>query len=849
MEDWIHLSKTTGQGNATVDVTLDENTGPERSASLTIKTDGGSQDSVEIRQAACACNHQLLKDVLTYRTNWKEHITSNIKGSVTENGTKLIINALVPSSPIFRSNIENPAPETLCSAFSNWKIKIEGLQALYDSGKIPARTHVTWGGPNHTAYGLVATPISASGNSYIENFPWDLGVNGGALKYPNRGASSYGYTSDGVMNVFNITSFPDRTSFIGGSYNLGLLINGDKSLRKLFDDWVASKGATGINDNCCEVNQRQPEGAKSGVFLYGWSDWGDTESIQVKITGMQEGDVIHKVYRTATSGTLDFKEGEEITEDGIYTITPVANANIKAGLLLTGNTEVTSPVRVVYYGNGYDDDGMLDISDNPVVLTILPTNTSVPLWRQECWEYVDSKGQTYPKAKTVANCLMKYYNGSHYSNPDYNIYGGISLESENLGVLDVIHIDAADISLEGYDTMEDVVAEFPDLSEITDLDNYNMQTLKVRARGTAEGNRWADWLNGRAASYYLAKDISEEGSSPMLLWRILSGWMLSNDDSHQIVLDIDLSQLTDEETHEFLSFDHLMYDYYQILSGSNLDARVNLKLRITGGEGAGTYLISTLKRAFWGFLGKLEIEYPDGNGIRYIAPTTMDATFCWTSLEEVDLSQIDLSHRLSNMDYAFENAFSKRIVSDDTVKITKYNSINQGTGYNAHSWPVGLGQGSGSRPTFIQVFNGCGYLTEIGMVMDVSQVPDPASTSSAFFGCSSLVTMRLKGINNFDWDFTQLTSLSQESIQYIIDNAEDQVGTPYDAQYARADNVPSSTTDGALYDYVHIRSSRSVAGLKILAPEEWRSKLTTDMVQAANSKGWHIYIGDEEITA
>ena len=48
MEDWIHLNKTTGQGNATVDVSLDENTGPERSASLTIKTDGGSQDSVKI---------------------------------------------------------------------------------------------------------------------------------------------------------------------------------------------------------------------------------------------------------------------------------------------------------------------------------------------------------------------------------------------------------------------------------------------------------------------------------------------------------------------------------------------------------------------------------------------------------------------------------------------------------------------------------------------------------------------------------------------------------------------------------------------------------------------------------
>lgn len=845
MEDWIHLNKTTGQGNATVDVSLDENTGPERSASLTIKTDGGSQDSVEIRQAACACNHQLLKDVLTYRTTWKDWtLYSLVDAEISADGLVLKIKRFSPNETFMVSNIENPSNTTLCAAFSNWKVRIEGINRIYEEGIIIPYSHTTWGGPKYIANGISFTPKAYGKAAYLQNYPWDLGVSGGKLKDPNRGANNYGYTNDGVKNVFNIDSFPVRST-MGTEYQMGIIISTQVSgnLRNVFS---SVKESAKINSNYRITVTKRHEGSydpnDNSACCTSASDFAP---LQIRVTGLQEGDILQWVGSDGIT-----YEDRNITEDGVYTFSRVSGGAEWQGLYLQGNPEITSEVKIAVYDDGkLDEDGMVDISDNPVVLTILPTNTSVPLWRQECWEYVDSKGQTYQKAKTVENCLMKYYNGSHYSNPDYNIYGGISLESENLGVLDVIHIDAADISLEGYDTMEDVVAEFPDLSEIIDLGSYNMQTLKVRARGTAEGNRWADWLNGRAASYYLAKDISEEGSSPMLLWRILSGWMLSNDDSHQIVLDIDLSQLTDEETHEFLSFDHLMYDYYQILSGSNLDARVNLKLRITGGEGAGTYLISTLKRAFWGFLGKLEIEYPDGNGIRYIAPTTMDATFCWTSLEEVDLSQIDLSHRLSNMNYAFENAFSKRIVSDDTVKITKYNSINQGTGYNAHSWPVGLGQDSGSRPTFIQVFNGCGHLTEIGMVMDVSQVPDPASASSAFSGCSSLVTMRLKGINNFDWDFTQLTSLSQESIQYIIDNAEDQVGTPYDAQYARADNVPSSTTDGALYDYVHIRSSRSADGLKILAPEEWRSKLTTDMVQAANAKGWHIYIGDDEITA
>ena len=847
MEDWIHLNKTTGQGNATVDVTLDENTGPERSASLTIKTDGGSQDSVEIRQAACACNHQLLKDVLSYRTNWKDWtLYSLVDAEISTDGLMLKIKRFSPNETFMVSNIENPSNTALCEAFSNWKIKIEGINKIYTDGTITPYTHGTWGGPSYIANGISFTPKAYGKAAYLQNYPWDLGVSGGKLKDPNRGASEYGYTNDGVKNVFNINSFPVRST-MGTEYQMGIIISTSVSgnLRNVFSS--VKESAKVISNYHITVTKRHEGSYNPNDNSACCTSASDFAPLQIRVTGLQEGDILQWVGSDGIT-----YEDRNITEDGVYTFSRVSGGAEWQGLYLQGNPETTSEVNIAVYDDGkLDEEGMLDISDNPVVLTILPTNTSVPLWRQECWEYVDSKGQIYSKAKTVENCLMKYYGGSIYSNSKFNVYNGtVDNPDDNLGVLEVINIDTTDMVFNEYDTMEDVVPEFPALSEITDLNNYCPQTLKVRTKGVTAGNQWADWINSleEQVLYYSVKGVSEDHEGYVnYLWRILSGWQLDNDSQHLLVLKIDLDNLGEGT---FISFDNLLYDYHVILSpyGSGKDAALisNAKIQVSGISG--TRRVSTLQRAFASFIGNLEFEYPDGNGLKYISPSMIDATFNWSNIPEIDLSAFNLSNRLRNMNYAFENAnVTTRIISAETIVFRKMYPINTDIEYNINSWPVGLDQSNISSPTFIQVFNGCSKLTEIEPVLDVHLIPDPASALLAFSGCHALVTMKLKGINNFDWDFTQLTSLSQESIQYIIDNAEDQVGIPYDAQYARADNVPSSTTDGALYDYVHIRSSRSVTGLKILAPEEWRTRITSEMIQTANAKGWHIYIGDEEI--
>lgn len=842
------MSQSQGSGNATVDVSLDENTGPERTAVLDISTAGGKQDSVEIRQEACSCNHQLLKDVLTYRTNWKDWKTvlQNVDCEISSDGLVLKIKRFVQNSSLLISNIENPSNTALCAVFSNWKIKIEGISKLYTDGVITPYAHGTYGGPQYTAYGLSFGPKADGYGVYIQNYPWELGIGGGALKDPNRGANTYGYTNDGVKNVFNISSFAVMST-MGTAYQMALMINSAPKALNSIAGWVLYNAGAWENNNQISTTKRYGDAFVTGQNRCFMVTPGSFTAFKVKISGMQEGDVLQWIANGAQVDSRD------IIQDGIYDVTYDTERGGSQGFYLRGNPEVETKVKVTLYDGKLDEDGMIDISDSPVVLTILPTNTSIPLWRQECWEYVDSKEQTYPKAKTVENCLMKYYNGSICYNPNFNVYDGTAADPENnLGLLGAINIDTTDMSFDEYDTMEEVVPEFPDLSEITDLDDYCPQTLKVRTKGVTAGNQWADWINSleNQILYYYVKGVTEDYVGyTNYLWRILSGWEIDNDSQHEVVLKIELDNAP--EGASFISLDNLLYDHHAILSpyGSGKDAALTANVKVQVSSASGARRVSTLQRAFLSYVGNLEFENSDGNGVRYISPQELDATFNWSQIPEVDLSAFNLSSRLRHMNYAFENATeTTKVIGTETVRFDKREGVTQNAEYNENSWPVGLNQNGNDRPQFVQVFNGCVKLAEIGPVLDVHLIPDPASAYLAFNGCHVLATLKLKGINNFNWDLTELKSLSQESIQYLIENAEDQVGIPYDAQYARADNVPASTTDGALYDYVHIRSSRSVDGLKILAPEEWRSKLTPTLIQTANAKGWHVYIGDEEIT-
>lgn len=810
------------------------------------------------------CSHPLLKDILTYRTYWKEWaLTSNVDAKVSQDGLTLRIDKFVPSAILLKSDIESPNNETLCSAFSNWKLKISGIGSLYESGKIPARTHTTWGGGDYTANGLTFTPVSDTGYIYIENFPWDLNVPNGSLKYPNRGYANYGYTSDGVMNVFDITSFPDRSSMIGGGYNLGLLINGHKNLSKFFDDFVTAKGSTKINDNCCEVNQRQPENAVVGTFLYGWSDWGSTKSIQVKITGLQEGDVIHRIYRTATSGNLEFKEGEEITTDGVYTITPVSNAQIKAGLLLTGDTENISPIRVAFYDDGYDSDGYLDISDSPVTLTLLPTNTEYPLWMQECWERT-SGNISRKKAKTVDNCLMKYYGGtirepgSEYT---YDVYA----ENPVWNKISVKVIAAADSdeqaliaeAVGGVDSTETPHVTFPDMSEITDLDDYDNMSLVIRTKDRDTSNYLAGWLSNKLASSDIGIDrrfvrLPDSGWYDYV--NSVGGWILANDADHPLAMNVvALYHDSGHETPNFYAYNNTFSDYYNLIMAKNIaGAVVNYVKFIAGEEVTATSLQNTFASCT---IGSFSVENTDGMPYVFI-PNQMINTFAWSYIDTIPGDFIVWSN-VVNAQYCFDYASVRQVLGSSHEILLDCHTLHLYK--NGNRWPCPVDQ---ERPEIVykdftpvaMQFINTSVMERFEPVINVKYGFKGSKTSGFYrmLFAANLEYVRIKGLNCDDWDFVNdmsLPKLNAECIQYMFDNVEDQITKPFNPDNVVEGNVPNEVTDDTTFDMVNLRSSKSVNGLKIICPETWRDKITPDMIRTANSKGWHVYIGDAEVTA
>ena len=395
MESWIQLSKQSGSNNATIDVTLEENIGPERSSIIEINTDNNKKQ-VTIYQEACPCNHQLLKDILTYRIKWTDFkIYHDTVVDISNDGIVLKILKFKPNFIILLDDINEPVNSTdFCTKWTNWRIKIDGIQQLYSDGIITSWTHNTYGGPQYTAYGLSFVPFGTDDPIY--NYPWDMGVAGGSLKDPNEGYASYGYRNDGVKNVFNISSFSVQST-MGTSFRMGV-----------------------------------------------------------------------KLY----SGRTD----------------------------------------------NLDKDGFLDISDNPITLTILPTNDVLPLWKQECWEYIDSKGQTYPKTKTVENCLKKYYGGTDYTNPGYLINYRDENGTTHLDIaINRIEINPDGLCTElfgGYDRDTEPYYEYPPLEEISDLNNYNTSNLSIKATYQLSADAWADWLNEHIIKWKYVKAV--DGTTEVL---------------------------------------------------------------------------------------------------------------------------------------------------------------------------------------------------------------------------------------------------------------------------------------------------------------------------------------------
>lgn len=733
MESWIQVSKQSGSGDATIDVTLEENIGPERSSVIEINT-ANDKKQVNIYQEACPCNHQLLKDILTYRIKWTDfRIYHDTVVDISNDGTVLKILKFKPNKIILVDDINEPANNVdFCTKWTNWKIKIDGIQQLYSDGVITSWTHGTYGGPPYTAWGLSFIPFGNDDPVY--NYPWDMGVAGGTLKDPNGGSNTYGYRNDGVKNVFNISSFSVQPT-IGTSFRMG-------------------------------------------IRLY--------------------------------SGRTD----------------------------------------------NLDEDGFLDISDNPITLTLLPTNDVLPLWKQECWEYIDSKGQTHPKTKTVENCLKKYYGGTDYTNPDYIINYKDENGIEHINVaINRIEINPDSLCTElfgGYDRDTEPDYEYPPLEEISDLKNYSTFNLSVKATHQPSADAWADWLNEHIIKYSNIRTADSPGADGTIHNYPIYSWHLINSEEHPVIINIKYEDYPATAISGFLTLNNVTYDGVGI-TGKGIYSAINyLKINYVGTSGRISVMQDTFTNSY---IGHLEVTHnnelinPETYGIR---PAQFINTFAWQSGFDT-LPEHGIGIGCFNSEYMFDwNSTIKAINTPGHITPCYgdigYAADNQGQ----YRWPCPIIEGvvNTDVPCYAyQTFANATNLETIVPVIDVKWCWDGSNTTGLykfFANNNKLTSVRISHINCGDWDFADidgnfyLPNIDADSIKYIFDNAEDLVGTPFNPDNVIEGNVPKYVTDGTTYDYVNIRSSKSADGLNIYCPETWRDKITSEMINSIKAKGWTV---------
>lgn len=177
-----------------------------------------------------------------------------------------------------------------------------------------------------------------------------------------------------------------------------------------FDD-----GTWSVNDNVGEGTSASIQGRKvviagrSTVNTIGWhvGKWAAPKACKVKVTGLQEGDRLGYGYYNAWGGNSGVSESNTyITQDGTYDIVAPSNGGSRGfGFKLFGTG--TSEVTIEFINELTDDNGLIDISDNPIVISLYNSN-GIDITSVECWDAYAETEQVWHKDKTVENCLMKY---------------------------------------------------------------------------------------------------------------------------------------------------------------------------------------------------------------------------------------------------------------------------------------------------------------------------------------------------------------------------------------------------------------------------------------------------------
>ena len=198
--------------------------------------------------------------------------------------------------------------------------------------------------------------------------------------------------------------------------------------------------------------------------------------------------------------------------------------------------------------------------------------------------------------------------------------------------------------------------------------------------------------------------------------------------------------------------------------------------------------------------------YPGVNCDFGFIPLQLNATFEGAQIPIIKREWLTWTH-LTNLPYAFEmNNNLTEIQANDGEEIVLFphNYLNADEG--RLGWPYFYRYTTDSNGnvtskisvnegySIIQAFDRCPKLEKIEPILNVKYLPNESFVYYAFGSSPNITHLRLKGINNFNWDFTNttnfgLTALDETSIKYIFDNAEDLVTTKYNQSNVNINNI------------------------------------------------------------
>lgn len=468
---------------------------------------------------------------------------------------------------------------------------------------------------------------------------------------------------------------------------------------------------------------------------------------------------------------------------------------------------------------GDDSNGayeVYDVSDNPIYITLDVEDLTADIdpSTEECWDVYAGDSHVYHKDRTVENCWVKYGMAQKTTT-------GIDSDVE----YKIISVDMADVPEEITNPM---------LPKVVDWENYIMSSV--------------------ASDEYLLNWNCDLTNSPMQ--DVVKDWFANN--AIPIVLNDSVNNKSNYTYED--SCVNFIYTYpfkdlkvdgdFKIIFDGFFPSLYTLKSSFALTCDKFTIQVmqdnchwTSMNAMFYGG-GFKEIEVIDANGDAmqgFFTATDFSGAFefCY-HLTEIPDNMInwynDRSLYIGYSDgddgslfgYAFEGCTSlTRIGMYGNTRESEYNTVRA---FN-----------------LAQTFNACTSLTYIGPVLDLSFVNfymdgTIARPYWAFNQCTKLEDVRIKNLNGSYVDFTangttahgNLLSLNQESVEYLFENLTDL--TTY-SQYEHGDDTPM---------YVYGRPYAESG--EIHCPSEWGSYVTTDMITAANAKGWTIYIGDSKVS-